>query len=647
MEMRDCGSLTSIKKSTRCRSFHFRYLELCRSKNVTPLSDIRSKNNATSLLDFSADKIGVTDWGLIVESLYYDQVLQTLAIRLRRCQPIVLEHLDTEKKAKFFRQKPCVCTKYVFTGVIEAVSKVIELNKNLRILCLEGLPINDMYVETIAKALSANDNLKEISFQRSNLGDKGCEAICNALKYMDNVEKLNLSHCGIGVKGAECVSEMIKVQKISRYTEGWQQSLRYRPVDPETISGLRFVNISHNPEIGDDGLQFIIEVLKEDVWIKYIEMEDCGITDRGANSILDCLELNNYLLDFNVRGNPNISKFLHRSIQEQLGKYDEDQKLTEQSKNAVQNKKNKLTPQQMQQMLKSLDEQLKHEQLLRKKAEMLNEKLTQRIHAYEQELASLVEDNKKAGYVLVKNDSLQSIINERNNLKGPNNNEKKHEKSVIHIDTPASCKTQLFYEDTSETEKFNYDKPPDTPHLISAILHREGRKLNVRKIKSEVKYVDVPMKDSYSKKKESKSDHEFGNDKDLQFHTIHFETNIGDSAANNPPTSLMPNTSMFDKKHVYENKNNVNYNRSINIHNPNHINHKFELDDLSISSARTHTSDTGSSSDSDTLRNSNDAYNKQPMQVFVRNNAVGPHGLLVNTPAVKKSPRSLFLGLCD
>lgn len=85
LELRDVsGGMSTTKKLNRCRSFHFRYLELCRAKNLTPLTEIRSKNNATSVLDFFGDKLNVNDWLLIVEALYYDQVLQTLAVRMRK-----------------------------------------------------------------------------------------------------------------------------------------------------------------------------------------------------------------------------------------------------------------------------------------------------------------------------------------------------------------------------------------------------------------------------------------------------------------------------------------------------------------------------------------------------------------------------------
>jgi len=58
------------------------------------------------------------------------------------------------------------------------------------------------------------------------------------------------------------------MQKITRFTEGWEKSLRYRSVDVNTIGGLRTVLLADNPEIGDVGIRWITEVLKEDAWIK-------------------------------------------------------------------------------------------------------------------------------------------------------------------------------------------------------------------------------------------------------------------------------------------------------------------------------------------------------------------------------------------
>ncbi|XP_054726432.1 protein Cep78 homolog [Anastrepha obliqua] len=676
LELRDVCSLTSTKKFNRCRSFHFRYLELCRAKNLTPLPDIRTKNNATSMLDFFGEKLGVTDWLLIIESLYYDQVLQTLSIRLRKNLGMVLEHLDTEKKARLFKQKPVICTKFVFSGIVEAVSNCIEFNKNLRILNLEGLPLNDKYVESIAKALSSNESLKEISFQRSNIYDKGCEAICNTIKYLENVEKLNLSECELTTKGAEHVADMIKIQKISRYTEGWQKSLRYRDVDPDSIPGLRSIALARNPQIVDDGVKAIVEILKEDVWIKVIDMENCGLTDRAANMILDCLEVNNYIIDFNVRGNAGISKFLQRSIREQLGKEDEDQKMLEGQMQPgsgsngpnAQSKKNRVTLAQLKEKLKTLEEQLAFERTLRKKAEQLNEKLNQQIIAYENRMENEANARIPEGYVVVKNESLQSIIKERNDFQ-------KLASSVCRNNSPRNnnCRfkqmnaLQMQSSNTSLREYPNASLSTETATNVSVhealpsptltVKEMSRKLLKVRKVKSEMKYVEPAPKDS-SKKKESKSDHEFANETDFQLTTVHFETNIGDSAAKNAPSMAIPisggSSSMAPQLTARIDKKPMNNGGGCTIpgSSRNSFCNKIEMDDLSISTSRSQTSD-GCSSDSDTLRNS--AADYQPLKVFIRRNkpltaqqqSQQQRGQSDGVTKTIKSPRSLFLGLCD
>uniref|UniRef100_A0A1B0B4Y5 Protein Cep78 homolog n=1 Tax=Glossina palpalis gambiensis TaxID=67801 RepID=A0A1B0B4Y5_9MUSC len=709
LELREVASgTTSTKKINRCRSFHFRYLELCRAKNLTPVPDIKAKNNATSVLDFFGDKLAVNDWLLIVEALYYDQVLQNVGIRMRKAFGMaVLDHLDTEKKAKLFRQRPVIYTKFVFSGVVEAISNCIEFNKNLRILNLEGLPLSDKYVESIAKAVSTNESLKEISFQRSYIYDKGCEAICNTIKYLEHVEKLNLSECELTTKGAECVADMIKIQKISRYTEGWQKSLRYRDVDPDTIPGLRNIALSGNTQIGDDGLKCIVEVLKEDVWIKVIDMEQCGLTDRAANMILDCLEINNYIIDFNVRNNNGISKFLQRSIRDQLGKDDEDQKLMDgqtelvAGPNGVVVKRAKGTLTNLKEQLKTLEEQLAFERMLRKKAELLNEKLNQQIIAYENQLENESKANVPDGYVVVKNESLQSIIKERNDFQKiikPSSAASTPRKNInicLNKEATLGHHQQTYInvhddDDGEETENESND-PERQVHLNSPvngvtanliITQKETRKaLKVRKVKSEMKYAEPPTVKESAKKKESKSDHELANETDFQLSAVHFETNIGDTMSNSiTDSSRSQNSSKTltnapvqphkDKRANYVHSNNTN--NSNNNSNSNAINNnvangknnlfesltKFELDEISIPTTRSISSDL-CSSDSDTLRDDNEY---QPMKVFIRRAKPMPltpmpqnqhHDIFdPNVDEAEftksvKSPRSLFLGLCN
>lgn len=535
-----------IKKSSKSRSFHFRYLELCRAKNITPVPNIRSNGNTTTILELFGDKLGVSEWLLIIDALHHDLVLQTLAIRMRRSNGnnIVLP-IDTENRARLFRQKPVIYTRFIFNSLVEAIVNCVMSNKNLTVLKLEALPLQDSYIECIAKSLASNDCLKELSFQKSYIGDKGCGAVCSTVKYLNHIETFNLSDCNLGPKGAEHIADMIKMQKISRFSEGWEKSLRYRSVDVDSISGLRNISLSNNPNFGDEGLRLIAEVLKEDAWVKSIEMESCGLTDLGANLILECLGLNNAITEFNIRHNDGISKFLMRQIRDHLGKEDEE-KLNEPQYdlscvNGLQSlpKNQKYTVSQLLNHTKTLEEQLSFERTLRKKAERLNEKLNQQLlyqGTSESPPQENINDGGKVpkGYMLVKEDMLQSFIKTSQGYppKSAQFNQLVNSAVTSPDTTPRSDDTtlrdqigrQMLNQDQMHPD---LDEDEETPSIIP-VDHQPRQVLHVRKVRSEMKYVETSTKDN-TKKRESKSDHEFANERDFKLNPkVQFELDIGD-----------------------------------------------------------------------------------------------------------------------
>lgn len=152
-------------------------------------------------------------------------------------------------------------------------------------------------------------------------------------------------------------------------------------------------------------------------------MENCGLTDCGANIILECLSLNNAITEFNVRHNDGISKFLMRQIRDHFGKEDEEKmkepKYDLSCINGLQSlpKSQKYSVSQLLAHTKTLEEQLSLERTLRKKAEKLNEKLNNQLMSMDQGTptppppSEKVVDNNALpkGYVLVKNDLLQSF----------------------------------------------------------------------------------------------------------------------------------------------------------------------------------------------------------------------------------------------
>ena len=149
------------------------------------------------------------------------------------------------------------------------------------------------------------------------------------MKHLQNIESLDFSFCNLTVCGAESVANLLKYQKIQRFSEVWMRSLRYKDTNAETIPGLKSIILNYNSQIGDNGISLLIEVLNEDVWIKNIEMQGCGITDEGANHIIKCLSINKTIVTFNLANNPDISNHLHRHINAVLGTEENFEKAPE------------------------------------------------------------------------------------------------------------------------------------------------------------------------------------------------------------------------------------------------------------------------------------------------------------------------------
>ncbi|XP_043655695.1 protein Cep78 homolog [Drosophila teissieri] len=577
-----------VKKSSKSRSFHFRYLELCRAKNLTPVPDIRSKSNATTtFLELCGDKLAVSDWQLLTEALHYDLVLQHLVVRLRRTYPQTnIDPIDTEKRARLFRQRPVIYTRFIFNSLVQAIANCVSSNKNLSVLKLEGLPLQDGYIETIAKALADNECLETVSFRKSNIGDKGCEVVCNTAKYLNRIEMFDVSECGLTAKGAEHVADMLKMQKITRFTEGWEKSLRYRSVDMNTIGGLRTVLLADNPAIGDEGIRWITEVLKEDAWIKKIDMEGCGLTDIGANLILDCLELNTAITDFSVRNNEGISKFLQRSIRDRLGSSPEEKQEPEYDLSCVNGlqslpKNKKVTVSQLLSHTKALEEQLSFERTLRKKAEKLNEKLSHQLmrsdsnHMVQEKVMEGGSQTNTSREYVARNEVMPEVIKNSQSYRQSHFNRLvnsavtspevtprsematlRKEQQLLRQASPMQIKhpsleqqlrnlrevqEEVEVEDEEEDEQQPEQSQSDSEPQNEEQLHYEQqmqvqrKQLQVRKVRSEIKYAENNPKEAANKNRESKSDHEFANERDFKLNpSVQFETDIGDHVMVNP-----------------------------------------------------------------------------------------------------------------
>lgn len=296
--------------------------------------------------------------------------------------------------------------------LLNALQGLLTHNTQLEVLILEGLPMYGRYMTRLASGLFSNRSIKILSFARSNIGDEACEILCSNIKHLPNIESVNFSQCILGVKGIISIRDFIRFQKINRFSEAWIRSLRYQNIENEKFDGIKKILMNNNPQIGDEGIEILTDELREDVWIKEIEMQNCGLTDVGANHVKNCLEINKTILSFNINNNHDISNHLLRNISMHFGSstIDIDSSDSSDTKSIHQ----KISKTQLLDDVKFLQDQLKLEICKREELEKSNEELKKQFSQVLQQRNEISVKNESIhipeGYTLLSNDELERIV---------------------------------------------------------------------------------------------------------------------------------------------------------------------------------------------------------------------------------------------
>ncbi|NXP52495.1 CEP78 protein, partial [Heliornis fulica] len=109
-----------------------------------------------------------------------------------------------------------------------------------------------------------------------------------------------------------------KHQAMRRHGEAWAESLRYRRPDLDYMTGLRRITFNCNMLVGDRGASAFAECLGEDLWLKALDLQQCGISNEGARSFLDALQTNTTLVVLDIRKNPLIDHITMKNIIERV-----------------------------------------------------------------------------------------------------------------------------------------------------------------------------------------------------------------------------------------------------------------------------------------------------------------------------------------
>ncbi|XP_031837427.1 uncharacterized protein LOC116429095 [Nomia melanderi] len=300
------------------------YMELCKQQRLRPLPVICV--TLPHSLDFTTDRVKMDDWGPILNSLSLDRSLRSICVRSRYQCRKSLEEINSEDKARTMGKAPVVLSRYLLEWMSHSVGQCIRNSPVLTNLELEGIPFPPDCLTVLCVGLSHTQTLRYLSFQRCYIGDTSCEVLCRTVADIPSIRSLNLSSCDLTSKCGPALAAALSRQKLSLYHDTWKQSLRYQEPNLEAMPGLRRLTLNDNPQLGDVAASELIEAIRDSLWLKALDMQRCGLTDRLVKDLFELLNHNTTLIVLDVRQNANLNEDLVKHIMKRLEKNNADTK---------------------------------------------------------------------------------------------------------------------------------------------------------------------------------------------------------------------------------------------------------------------------------------------------------------------------------
>ncbi|KAI6660466.1 hypothetical protein LOD99_14051 [Oopsacas minuta] len=294
------------------------YESVCALHNQCPVVEIRTSSK-TGSIEFSADRMRYSDWEPFCNSLKLNQTISSLTMhssfRAGVKNPISkLDQLHLGKRVK----PPGFVNKDILSKISSAIRGCLEHTRALSTLYIEGIPFRVKDLDHICRGLAKNRNtLTILSLRHCCFGDEGTELLSRQVKNLPSLTHLDLTGNLLGVSGAHEIANMLQHQALHRHSSAWEDSLRSRVPHLSSMPGLRRITLNHNPDIGDTGSGEIAEALREDLWVRAVDLQNCGISETGARGFQHCLKLNTSLLVMDLRNN-SVSEASLKLIFEQL-----------------------------------------------------------------------------------------------------------------------------------------------------------------------------------------------------------------------------------------------------------------------------------------------------------------------------------------
>ncbi|XP_037654257.1 centrosomal protein of 78 kDa-like isoform X2 [Choloepus didactylus] len=288
---------------------HYEYL--CALQDSVPLPAVRACLRQ-GVLDFNADRLRVVDWAPLLSSLKVNKDLPLISIK-SYFQPWLGE-TGSERNKVCRSRIPAVRSKDVTFQLCKALKSCLSASGILKNLELNGLVLRERDLTALAKGLNKSASLVHLSLANCPIGDGGLEIICQGIKNSITLKTVNFTGCNLTWQGADHMAKILKYQTMRRHEETWAESLRYRRPDLDCMAGLRRITFNCNTLIGDLGASAFAECLSEDLWLRALDLQQCGLTNEGANALLEALETNRTLVVLDIRKNPLVDLSVMKAV---------------------------------------------------------------------------------------------------------------------------------------------------------------------------------------------------------------------------------------------------------------------------------------------------------------------------------------------
>ncbi|KAM6230371.1 centrosomal protein of 78 kDa isoform 1-T2 [Porphyrio hochstetteri] len=309
--------IESVKIRRQCLlDFYSHYEHLCALQGSVPLKAVKA-NQTQGALDVIVDRIKAADWVPLLNAIRHDKTLVSIGIRSFHQQG--LGESGVERYKTYFRRRiPAIRSKDLTGQLCKALKSCLSISDVLKNLELQGLLLRERDLILLTKGLAIASCLESVSLAYCPIGDKGLETICQSVKNSATIRHVNFTGCSLTWRGAEHIANVLKHQAMRRHGEAWAESLRYRRPDLDCMSGLRRITFNCNMLVGDRGASAFADCLGEDLWLKALDLQKCGISNEGARSLLDALHTNTTLVVLDIRKNPLIDHVTMKNIIERV-----------------------------------------------------------------------------------------------------------------------------------------------------------------------------------------------------------------------------------------------------------------------------------------------------------------------------------------